>query len=131
GTYRGRLGFVAGNWLLYGTGGVAFGHDRTDRVILQSQSPAFIGERFRATGWDTGWVAGGGVEWMIAPKWSVKIEYQHLQFDDVDRDFLIGTTPAGVSATASRHTVTDVGVDTVRIGFNAHLSRETPSQPLK
>jgi outer membrane immunogenic protein len=37
GTVRGRLGFVAGQWLLYGTGGLAYGHVRYS--YLQTNVP--------------------------------------------------------------------------------------------
>ena len=53
---RGRLGFAFDKFLVYGTGGVAF-------------------EDFN----DSGWVAGGGVEYAFTPNWSVKVEY--LYFD--------------------------------------------------
>ncbi len=40
-----------------------------------------------ASGNQNGWTAGAGVEWQFAPHWTAKVEYQHLQFDSVSRDF--------------------------------------------
>jgi len=60
GTIRGRAGWLfTPSLLVYGTAGFAFGG-------------------VRAWGFDdtrTGWTAGGGVEWMFAPRWSAKVEY--------------------------------------------------------
>jgi opacity protein-like surface antigen len=62
---------------------------------------------------ESGWVAGAGVEWMFAPHWTAKIEYQHMEFDNIVRDFAYAGFP-----TAARHTVSDSTVDTVRVGVN-------------
>ncbi|MGD9545737.1 MAG: outer membrane beta-barrel protein [Methylocystis sp.] len=64
GTLRGRAGVtLAPSVLLYGTGGFAYAD-------------------IRRRGWgnggstlQTGWAAGGGVEWMFMPNWSAKAEY--------------------------------------------------------
>lgn len=54
-----------------------------------------------------------GIEWAIAPHWTVKLEYQHIQIDNVVREFTYPGFP-----TAFRHNVSDTGTDTVRVGFN-------------
>jgi outer membrane immunogenic protein len=60
GTVRGRLGltFMPG-LLVYGTGGFAYG-SLANGYNTVSQ---------------TGWTAGGGIEWMFMPNWSAKAEY--------------------------------------------------------
>lgn len=66
-TVRGRAGIlVSPAVLLYGTGGFAAGH-------INDQEPILDGG-FATSGTRSGWTAGGGVEWMIAPHWSVKAE---------------------------------------------------------
>jgi opacity protein-like surface antigen len=50
---------------------------------------------------------------MFAPHWTAKAEYQHLQFDNVTRDFNYPAFPA-----AFRHIVSDSHIDTVRVGVN-------------
>jgi outer membrane immunogenic protein len=124
GTVRGRLGYVINNALLYGTGGWAWGHSNTDRTVTcvvagggvcpggPSPSP-LTGAVSSASGMESGWVAGAGVEWMFAPHWTAKIEYQHMEFDNIVRDFAYAGFP-----TAARHTVSDSTVDTVRVGVN-------------
>jgi outer membrane immunogenic protein len=66
-----------------------------------------------ASGNQNGWTAGAGVEWQFAPHWTAKVEYQHLQFDSVSRDFNYAGFP-----TAFRHFASNSGTDTVRVGVN-------------
>ena len=124
GTVRGRLGYVINSVLLYGTGGWAWSHSNTDRTVTcvvagggicpGGPSPsALTGAVSSASGTQNGWTAGAGVEWMFAPHWTAKVEYQHLQFDNVTRDFSYAGFPA-----ASRHIVSDSHIDTVRVGVN-------------
>jgi outer membrane immunogenic protein len=77
GTARGRVGFAVNNWLIYGTGGVAFGgfkHAYTEtrpgvatRTAADSDSKA-------------GWTAGGGVEYAFTNQWSLGVEYLYMDF---------------------------------------------------
>jgi outer membrane immunogenic protein len=69
GTARGRLGYAFGGALLYGTGGFAYGE---------------VKNRFFPTETQTGWTAGGGMEYKLAPAWSLKGEYQFLSLDAND-----------------------------------------------
>jgi outer membrane immunogenic protein len=63
GTVRGRAGWLfTPTLLVYGTGGFAFG---------ETQAWGFSNTR-------TGWTAGGGLEWMFAPRWSAKVEYLYV-----------------------------------------------------
>jgi outer membrane immunogenic protein len=63
GAVRGRLGVTAfsPNLLVYGTGGFAYGEVR---------SPWSGYSNVRA-----GWTAGGGLEYLVSPNWSAKVEY--------------------------------------------------------
>ena len=63
-----------------------------------------------------GWTAGGGLEWMFSPNWSVKAEY--LYYD-------LGKVTFGVGgltlATAGATFFTDLPVASTR--FNGHIVR--------
>ncbi|MGA7326364.1 MAG: outer membrane beta-barrel protein, partial [Rhodomicrobium sp.] len=72
GTVRGRLGYAMGNTLIYGTGGFAYGDVR--------QHANVGGDVLASSGTQTGWVAGGGIEYKINPAWSLKGEYQYVDF---------------------------------------------------
>lgn len=80
-TIRGRAGFVFNNnVLLYGTGGAAF--EGTDSIrynfVAINNAPAGSVENYRS--YYSGWVAGAGAEWSIAPRWTAKLEYLYLKF---------------------------------------------------
>ena len=70
GTVRGRVGYAVGAALLYGTGGVAFGGVQ-DKLTV-------VGATKSHDATDTGYAAGGGVEYAFAPSWSGKVEYQYI-----------------------------------------------------
>jgi outer membrane immunogenic protein len=74
-TVRGRLGFANGPFLVYGTGGLAVaGID--NRIHFTNGSVA------RDDSTQTGYAAGGGIEWAFAPNWSAKAEYLYMGFGD-------------------------------------------------
>jgi outer membrane immunogenic protein len=83
GTLRARLGFlVTPTVLLYGTGGLAYGQADTSfstTLTFFSSCPAgapcTLGQ---ASDIRTGWAGGGGVEWMLAPHWTLRGEYLYV-----------------------------------------------------
>jgi outer membrane immunogenic protein len=117
GTVRGRFGYVANNWLFYGTGGFAWADDtltRTQLVTLPVSPVAGLVTSNSAT--RTGWAAGGGIEWGFASHWTARLEYLHLDLSDPTFGF---TTTSGSGATIARSI--DEGrlkVDTVRVGVS-------------
>ncbi len=72
GTARGRLGFALDRVLIYGTGGFAYG-DVRQHAILGADT-------FDNAGTRTGYTLGGGVEYKLTPSWSLKAEYQYVDF---------------------------------------------------
>jgi len=75
---RGRFGYIAGNTLWYATGGAAWDD------VKYIGNGVFGGGFTDATSfWHTnaGWVAGGGVEWMVTPHFLVRAEYLYYGFD--------------------------------------------------
>jgi outer membrane immunogenic protein len=79
GTVRGRLGLLlTPTWLVYATGGLAYGGVDASTSLVQSGTNGFVGTGAGSLS-DTraGWAAGGGVEWMFAQRWSAKGEYLH------------------------------------------------------
>lgn len=112
GTARGRLGLAFGHALFYGTGGFAYGDVR--------QSAVYNGISLGASGTQTGWVAGGGIEYKVTPAWSLKGEYQYI---DLGSEKLTDT--ANIPATNSL----DTSFQTVRLGLNYRFGGS--SDPLK
>jgi outer membrane immunogenic protein len=68
----GRLGYTWGPGMIYAKGGVAF----RDRGSFENiRLPAFTVDTDT-----TGYTLGAGLEYMFAPAWSAKIEYQYYNF---------------------------------------------------
>jgi|SRR5579871_1056096 len=88
GSVTGRLGWTWGPGLLYAKGGVAF----TDSSI--GVAVAGVPTAFATTGNNkTGWTVGAGLEYMFAPNWSVKGEYQYYNFANTT---FVPPTPVGL-----------------------------------
>lgn len=70
GTVRGRAGYALNNILFYGTLGFAYGYGRAEGLGL-SESHLH-----------PGWVAGGGLEVALTPRWTAKAEYLFVDLSD-------------------------------------------------
>jgi outer membrane immunogenic protein len=78
GSVTGRLGYTWGPALLYAKGGYAW-RDRNNISVTVGGVPA----AFTTNGNDRdGYTVGGGLEYMFAPNWSAKVEYQYYNFGD-------------------------------------------------
>ena len=77
---RGRLGYVWGPGLLYFTGGGAW----EDVTVHAMFSDGFAGQSVAGSFSQTrsGFVIGGGYEWMVAPSWTVRAEYLFYDFSN-------------------------------------------------
>lgn len=104
-TFRGRLGYAAGNWLLYVTGGGALADltneygdptDLTDRASVKK------------TRW--GWTVGGGAEVALGGAWSAKAEYLYMDFGDFNATPIVAGQPGVVRFKDEMHVA--------RIGLN-------------
>ena len=100
---RGRLGWAAGDWLFYGTGGVAFANFNAGFFRTGGGARA----QFDKTA--TGWVAGGGIEKMFNRNWSARAEFLHYGLGKTS----LTSATGGTYTTQFRH---DVSV--VRLGIN-------------
>lgn len=76
GSVTGRVGYTWGPGLLYAKGGYAW-RDNNNLGVTVGGAPA----AFAATGnQKSGYTVGGGLEYMFAPNWSAKAEYQYYNF---------------------------------------------------
>jgi outer membrane immunogenic protein len=74
GTLRARLGYAAaGNWLVYGTGGLAWGRVKNNANV-EFPGLAYPASESNAR---SGWTAGAGAEWAMSRATSLKFEYLH------------------------------------------------------
>ena len=99
GSVTGRLGYTWGPALFYAKGGYAWADTR--------RSFGFGGDSG-----ESGFTVGGGWEYMFAPNWSAKVEYQYYDFGDVT----FVSAPPVVTQTFSNTE------HTVKLGVNYRLN---------
>src|SRR4051812_47441096 len=75
GSGTGRLGYAWGPALPYVKGGYAYS-DNSETLALGGVPVAFTLD----TGHRDGYTVGAGLEYMFAPTWSAKVEYQYYNF---------------------------------------------------
>lgn len=80
-TARPRLGFVAGNWLFYGTGGLAITELKAGWSSLITIGPDT--ESASASATKVGWALGGGIESALPENWMIGAEYIYTSFGRV------------------------------------------------
>ncbi|MBR0828147.1 porin family protein [Bradyrhizobium manausense] len=106
GDIKGRLGYSTGPALWFVSGGAAVGdlQHRYDNPFGGSAATS-------TTRW--GWTVGAGAEYMFAPNWSAKVEYNYIDFGRSTLQY--DPTPA------NRSEWTDT-VHTVKAGVNYHFN---------
>jgi len=99
GSVTGRLGYSFGPALLYAKGGYAWKDSDNLTATLAGVPVAFT-----TTGnTRDGYTVGAGLEYMFAPNWSAKVEYQYYNFGSTT--FLTGAGLAGARFNDDEHTV--------------------------
>lgn len=112
GTARARVGVTpADRWLVYATGGLAYGEIKTDATVTL---PALGSATASSSQTKAGWVAGAGVEAALGGGWTGKVEYLHVDFGNVSS--ILASTLRHFDGTfiANSH-VTD---EILRVGVN-------------
>lgn len=99
GTTRGRVGLVMDRWLVYGTGGVAYGNVNQSGNVQPANSLSGGFNTNAPIVWNqsttrVGWTAGVGVENAITQNWSWKVEYLYVDLGTATANLSggIGTT---------------------------------------
>jgi high affinity Mn2+ porin len=102
GTFRGRIGYDPGHWLLYATGGFAWTYNQltlTNSVTGTADMPYL---------WRLGWAAGAGFEMPVAPHWTARLEYLYTDYGG--ESVLFGN--------AGQRFTSDFSLQEVRAGLN-------------
>ena len=114
GTFRGRIGYAAGaggNWLLYATGGLAVGNIHGWDALTPSGDSV----------WRAGWTVGAGIETVIAPNWTAKLEYLYVDLGNGQVFNVFPGVPESVGLTAN----------IIRAGINYKFGGPSaPPQPM-
>jgi outer membrane immunogenic protein len=105
GSVTGRVGYTWGPALLYAKGGYAWRDGNNIGVTAGG-----LAQPFTTNGnHKDGYTVGGGLEYMFAPNWSAKAEYQYYNFGNTN--FI--TAPADVAGRSFRN-----DEHTVKVGVN-------------
>jgi outer membrane protein OmpA-like peptidoglycan-associated protein len=119
GTVRGRIGWLpTPNAMLFVTGGAAFG----DIKVQNAFDVALTGSGLNSDSTNVGWTVGGGLEYMFAPQWSVKVEYRHTDLGSV-------TASQNFAGLATVSVKTTYQTDAALLGFNYHFNAPPPPPP--
>jgi outer membrane immunogenic protein len=115
GSVTGRAGYTWGPGLIYAKGGYAWRDNPNIGVSVAGTPAAFTTDGNHRDGW----TVGAGLEYMFAPNWSAKAEYQYYNFGNTN----FTTGPAAIVGTRFRdddHTV-KVGVN-YRVGWGGPVA---------
>jgi outer membrane immunogenic protein len=118
-TIRGRIGYTWGNGLLYFTGGGAW-ENSTHKILVSTNTGGIVSNSAAASFDNTrsGYVLGGGYEWLIAQNWTARLEYLYYNFsndDSVTFTFPTCARAGGCGAIATAH---DRDLNVIRVGAN-------------
>ncbi len=118
----GRVGIAFDRAFIYGKGGWAW-YD-TD-VTQTTTNPGYV---THGTGAFDGWAYGGGIDYMIAPNWSLRAEYLHFDLGTkTGEQVSISDPPIGYAY----HNHTSLDADTVKAGITFHFNGDERPLPLK
>ncbi len=106
GTVRGRLGFAFDRFLVYGTGGLAYGKVKTSGTFINGSATGVgaglpneagaVGFRGGKSDWEVGYAIGGGAEYAVTENVSVKGEYLYYNLGDTKLNVnRTGAAPVG------------------------------------
>jgi outer membrane immunogenic protein len=128
GTLRGRLGFAFDRFLVFGTGGLAFGGNSGGGIVQQRDYAVAPGVPVVTTlagnnGDDNnvGWALGGGMEYAFSNSMSFKVEYLHVALGNKNNSFTTLPAAAGTSTYAGGDVISlrnQNKFDIVRAGVN-------------
>ncbi|WP_079539493.1 carbohydrate porin [Bradyrhizobium lablabi] len=118
GSARARFGYAFDNFLLYGTGGLAWSYDQ----VTRSQDGGVSANGFAAQGtldtrrlWRLGWAAGAGIEIPVAGGWTAKAEYLSTGFGHKGMTFTAAAEPFN----------SDLAMQSIRLGLNYKIGDDS------
>ena len=98
GTARARLGYVFDRWLVYGTGGLAYGHILAPRSfsgagVINSFNTYGISQSYEFV---PGWTIGAGVQYALFPGLSLRAEYLFTRLQHSNPTYMTSAAPVPV-----------------------------------
>lgn len=109
GTARARLGYALDRWLVFGTGGLAYGHIIAPKSFSGANllGPAFAAGTSVNNPFLPGWTVGGGLQFALTNNLSLKAEYLYvkLQHDYPRYSTNVALYPVGVCNVSGLHSI--------------------------
>ncbi len=90
GTVRGRIGFAAERFLVYATGGLAYGEGEYQVFGLSNSQTSY------------GWTLGAGAEYALDRNWSARAEYLYVDLGSSTYGSWVGPTTIGYDGSVIR-----------------------------
>jgi outer membrane immunogenic protein len=113
---RARLGYlVTPNLMLYGTAGGALG--KVDYAAANGGGAIPYGTSTAFSRTQGGWVAGGGLEWMITPNWLLRGEYLYYSLDNSPSVVAGSVTPTALGPSGYSWSNTNVSVGRAALSY--------------
>ncbi len=112
---RGRIGYAFDRFLVYGTGGGAYGNFHTSYDDGVGDVNPYNNGKF-------GWTVGGGVEYAIDNNWSVRAEYRYTDFGRI--------TDAAIPAEGLDDVSHHIRDNRVQAGFSYKFDMFAPPGPV-
>jgi opacity protein-like surface antigen len=105
GSVRARLGYAFDTWLLYGAAGWGWSHGSSTRTqvtgVVGNAAPGTVETTSTS---NSGWTAGGGLDYALAKNWDVFVEYRYsprtttLTFPIAQRSSTVNSTNNAIEA---------------------------------
>jgi outer membrane immunogenic protein len=119
GTATNSIGIAHDRWLIYAKAGVAWTHTNYTDNWVGGSLPLFTGAGSENR---VGWTVGTGIEWAIWNNWSVKAEYDYLDFSTTNVS-ISGTALPSVLPTGVSLGMQDTAhINQFKAGLNWHIS---------
>ncbi|TQI72653.1 putative caspase-like protein [Bosea sp. AK1] len=115
GTVRARAGFVLGDFMIYGSGGYAYGLVDQKGSITPDNPATASGATASRSGIASGWALGGGIEYAIMPGMTLRLDYTHY---DLGNQKLTLQDYTGLAPTQYATMRARTAGDIVKAGFN-------------
>ena len=122
GTATSTVGIAHDRWLIYGKAGVAWQKtDVTDNWAIVG-IPLFAGTGSTSDSSQIGWTVGTGIEWAIWNNWSIKAEYDYLDFGNKTVAINGNILPGLVNLPASFGLENTQHINQLKFGLNWHIA---------
>ena len=113
-----RLGYALGDTLIYGKGGVAATTFKHHGYIFDNSSGAALDSLSNNRTASVGYIVGAGVERALSDRWSIKVEYNYMDFGRTRQPYLVDLDYAtssptlinGSSASRETESILKVGI---------------------